>query len=101
MRVLGRGGVSYERGALVKFRQVPLLFVRDLDPFPLLHTIQVYLKKIRARSLPQTEKHAGRPPPLACAQHAREREFFIVNLLVRIHFIIAMILVDRPCAVGV
>ena len=30
----------------------------------------------------------------------REREFFIDNLLVRIHLIIEMILVDRPCAMG-
>ena len=30
-----------------------------------------------------------------------EREFFIDNLLVRIHFIIKMILIDRPCAIGV
>ena len=30
-----------------------------------------------------------------------EREFFIDNLLVRIHFIIEMILVDRLCAMGV
>ena len=29
-----------------------------------------------------------------------EREFFINNLLVRIHLIAGMILVDRPCAVG-
>ena len=29
-----------------------------------------------------------------------EREFFIDNLLVRIHLIIEMILVDRPCAMG-
>ena len=35
------------------------------------------------------------PPPRP------EREFFIDNLLVRIHFIIEMILVDRPCAMGV
>ena len=34
-------------------------------------------------------------------RHAREREFFIHNLLVRIHLIIEMILVDRPCAMGV
>jgi hypothetical protein len=32
---------------------------------------------------------------------SQKREFFIVNLLVRIHFIIEIILVDRPCAVGV
>ena len=31
----------------------------------------------------------------------REREFIIDNLLVRIHLIIEMILVDRPCAMGV
>ena len=31
----------------------------------------------------------------------REREFFIVNLLVRLHLIVEMILVDRPCAMGV
>ena len=31
----------------------------------------------------------------------REREFFIDNLLVRIHFIIVMISADRPCAMGV
>jgi len=30
-----------------------------------------------------------------------QREFFIDNLLVRIHLIIEMILVDRPCATGV
>ena len=31
----------------------------------------------------------------------REREFFIDNLLIRIHLIIVMISVDRPCAMGV
>ena len=31
----------------------------------------------------------------------REREFSIGKLLVRIHMIIEMILVDRPCAMGV
>ena len=31
----------------------------------------------------------------------REREFFTDTLLVRVHLIIAMILVDRPCAMGV
>ena len=30
-----------------------------------------------------------------------KREFFIDNLLVRIHFIIEKILVDRPCAMRV
>ena len=32
---------------------------------------------------------------------APEKEFFVNNLLVRIHLIIAMILVDRPYATGV
>ena len=31
----------------------------------------------------------------------RDREFIIDNLLVRIHLIIEMSLVDRPCAMGV
>ena len=35
-----------------------------------------------------------------CTQ-TQEREFFIVNLLVQIHFIIWMILVVRPCAMGI
>ena len=33
--------------------------------------------------------------------HIQEREFFIDNLLDRIHVIIEIILVDRPCAMGV
>ena len=31
----------------------------------------------------------------------REKEFFIANLLVRIHLIVDIISVDRPCAKGV
>ena len=44
---------------------------------------------------------------VCCPEHeppetgGAEREFFIDNLLVRIHLIIEMILVDRPCAMGV
>ena len=34
-------------------------------------------------------------------RHGPHREFFIDNLLFRIHLIIEMILVDRPCAMGV
>jgi hypothetical protein len=30
----------------------------------------------------------------------REKDFFINNLLVRIHFICKVVLVDRPCAMG-
>jgi len=33
--------------------------------------------------------------------HPAEREIFIDNLLVRVHLIIEMILVDRPCSMGV
>ena len=43
-------------------------------------------------------------PPLAPSPprtRLPEREFFIDNLLVRIHLIIEMILVDRPCAMAV
>ena len=29
-----------------------------------------------------------------------DREFFIDNLLIRIHFIVDMIIVDWPCAMG-
>ena len=36
-----------------------------------------------------------------CLRTNPEREFCIDNLLVRIHLIIEMILVDRPCAMGV
>jgi len=34
-------------------------------------------------------------------ERSQQREFFIDNLMVRIHLIIVMILVDRPCAMGV
>jgi len=34
-------------------------------------------------------------------QLEREREFFVDNLLVRIHLIIETVLVDRPCTMGV
>ena len=33
--------------------------------------------------------------------HTRETEFFIDNLLVRLHLNIEMILVDQACAMGV
>jgi len=36
-----------------------------------------------------------------CLRANPEREFFIGNLLVRIHLIMQMIVVDRPCAIGV
>jgi len=40
-------------------------------------------------------------PPTRFKPSILEREFFIENLLVRLHLIIKMILVDRPDAVGV
>ena len=54
---------------------------------------------------PREEKLPGgggvmkrRTAPTTCQ---RVREFLIDNLLVRIHWIIKMILVDRPCAMDV
>ena len=44
-----------------------------------------------------TDMHAG----IEMNHTLPEREFFIDNLLVRIHLIIVMVLVDRPCAMGV
>jgi hypothetical protein len=53
----------------------------------------------RAESL---ERHPARiSQPLRVDTVSREREFFIDNLLVRIHLIIEKFLVDRPCAMGV
>jgi len=40
-------------------------------------------------------------PPTRAHRAPAEREFFFDNLLVQIHLIIEMILVDRPCAMGV
>jgi hypothetical protein len=39
--------------------------------------------------------------PAVGASHLPCVEFFIGNLLVRVHFIIDKILVNRPCAMGV
>ena len=51
-------------------------------------------------SIPSMCDFAARSAPEARAG-LTEREIFIDNLLVRIHLIIVMILVDRPCAMGV
>ena len=48
-------------------------------------------------SLPLSLRHK----PMECEPLQREREFSVDNLLVLIHFIIEMILVVRPCAMGV
>ena len=37
----------------------------------------------------------------SCVLMLEESELFIDNLLVRVHLIIEVILVDRPCATGV
>ena len=50
------------------------------------------------------EEEEEEPAALACGHKPSGqtvREFFIDNLLVRIHIIIEMILVDRPRAMGV
>ena len=39
--------------------------------------------------------------PAQPKDHLFKREFFVDNLLVRIHLIIKMVSVDRPCAMGV
>ena len=58
------------------------------------HLVGVRLSHFLARVVRQL--------PLAHQEEpAREREFFIDNLLVRIHSIIEMIVVDRPCAMGI
>ena len=51
-----------------------------------------------------SNSHGARPvhrPLLVQILLGGEREFFVDNLLVRIHLIIAMVLADRPCAMGV
>ena len=54
---------------------------------------------------PQATAEWLRRPQAGCSSllkrsQEREKEFFIKNLLVRIHLIMEMILVDRPCAMG-
>ena len=41
------------------------------------------------------------PCGAACVVVSLHREFFIDHLLVRIHFLVEMIVVDRPCAMEV
>ena len=48
------------------------------------------------------EMSPGAIPPFPDRQLGPvEKELFIDNLLVRVHLIIEMIAVDRPCAMGV
>jgi len=51
--------------------------------------------------LPEEEEASGQVLVVVGVAPSVDREFFIDNLLVRIHFIIEMILVDRPCTMGV
>ena len=58
-----------------------------------------------SRSLYLALSHRGSalraPCTASCLPGGRERHFFTDNLLVRIYLIIEMIVVDRPCAMGV
>ena len=54
---------------------------------------RAYSEKWRMRDVRPSVRPSARCPA--------ERGAFIDNLLVRIHLIIEMVLVDRPCAMGV
>jgi len=60
-------------------------------------TSEVRASAAQTRAAPTRDSSASFGTP---SLH-REREFFSVNLLVRIHLIIEMILVDRTCTMGV
>ena len=67
-----------------------------------LHFCEVVVLQ-QTRTPPGTRGRVPRGEGLVGRYDARvvvEREFFIDNLLVRIHLTIEMILVDRPCAMG-
>ena len=53
-----------------------------------------------AAQLP-AQRLAARSLLLQALPASPERDFFIVNLLARTHLIVEMILVDRPCTMGV
>jgi hypothetical protein len=55
----------------------------------------------KCRTPPCNQHILGRPPVSDALPDTRERELFIDNLFVRLHLIIEMTLVDRPCAMGV
>jgi hypothetical protein len=55
-----------------------------------------YISSKRLKLFPVRSEAETEPP----TQVERERELFFDNLLVRIHFIIEMTLVDRPCVMG-
>ena len=57
------------------------------------HSAHAHTSEIDAFDCPRVRRYHGPLSP-------QEREFLIDNLLVRIHFIIEMILLDRSCAMG-
>jgi len=61
----------------------------------------VYHSTLGLREIQKKKKDGGRAGARTLGKGCREREFFIDNLMVRIHLILERILVDRPCAMGV
>ena len=55
---------------------------------------------MKKKEKPKEEDKKGKKMSESGCLPTPEREFFIDSLLVRIHLIIEMILVDRPCAMG-
>ena len=65
------------------------------------HTHIAYEGNLYSPAKSQAGEYLGEiDEELGYTPHPREKEFFIDTLLVRIHFIIEMILVDQPCAMG-
>ena len=56
-------------------------------------------KELKRQRTPALREESIHPEPYTL--HSREKQFLTNNLLVRIHFIIEMVLVDRPCAMAV
>ena len=70
----------------------------EIAPQPLAQILdRVPVREARVRGIRRWEGHVRH----RVLDLGREREFFVDNLMVRIHLIIVMILVDRPCAMGV
>jgi len=65
-------------------------YIQRASPNPALSTLN-----------PKADGAGGGAGADANPSREKEREFFIDNLPVRIHLIIEMILVDRPCVMGV
>jgi len=60
--------------------------------------VQVHPHRVQGEAEPAVQDYARGASQLHLF---RESEFFIDNLLVRVHFIKEMFLVDRPCIMGV